>query len=164
MRSSRRFGFLIFFFVIASFFSHIILAFPRSPSQPATATQPRPTHTSLPSITPNYGPLLRRNGFDLGNGWHISIENYEIFIPLGYATNELLNFYHEIITSSRTEWYNGNPAVPQFKLALGALEVIFRSNGPIPWDWVSEFGEALVSAAFVISRAFSYPRPHGRTD
>ena len=151
MRSSRRSGFLIFFFAFSSLFSLVILAFPHSPSQPATATLPQRTHRSLPSITPNYSPLLRRNGVDLGNGWHMSIENHEIFIPLGYATHQLLNFYHEIVISSRTEWYNRNPAVPQFSLALGALEIIFRSNSPIPWDWVSAFGEMLVGAAFDIS-------------
>ena len=75
----------------------------------------------------------------------MSIENYEIFIPLGYATHQLVQFYQEIITLSSTESHNRNPAIPQFKLALGTLELIFRSNSPIPWHWVTEFGEALVS-------------------
>ena len=163
MRSSRRFRFLIFTFAFSSLFSHVILAFPHVPSQPATATLPQRTQTSSPSITPNYGPLLRRNDVDLGNGWHMNIENYEIFIPLGYATHQLMRFYREIIASSHAEWYNRNPALPQFKLALGALEVIFRSNSPIPWDWVSEFGQILVSTAFGES-GISYPRPHWRTD
>ena len=163
MQSSGRFGFLIFLFAYSVFFSHDISAFPHSRSRPATTIPLPRTQTPSPSITPNYHPLLPRNGVDLGNGWHMSIDNYELFIPLGYATHELVRFYREIITSSHTEWHNNHPALPQFKLAFGALELIFRSNSPIPWNWVSEFGETLASAAFDI-HDICYPSPHWRID
>ena len=76
----------------------------------------------------------------------MDLDNYEVFIQLGVAIHDLVRFYNEITASSRVQINNSNPARGHCQLAVGILEIIFRSNDPIPWEWMAEFGSALVSA------------------
>ena len=82
----------------------------------------------------------------------MSIDNYEMFIPLGFAAAELIRFYTTLLSQSRRRANDRDPALSHFNMVVGSLKIAFGSTDPIAWDWVTSFTEELVSFPLMLSR------------
>ena len=82
----------------------------------------------------------------------MSIDNYEMFIPLGFAAAEMIRFYTTLLTQSRGRANGGAPALSRFHMVLGSLKIAFESTDPIAWEWVTRFAEDIVSLPPRLSR------------
>ena len=125
-----------------------------SPFSPAfnAAVASRNIPLSQRSALQDHPSLRKRIGADLEEGWHMSIDNYELFIPLGFAAAEMIRFYTNLLTMSRRRANDGDPALSNFHMVVGSLKIAFGSTDPIAWDWVTRFTEELVSFQSKLSR------------
>ena len=120
------------------------LSLPQS-SHHSTVVSPRGVSgPSSPSV-PHYHRRLKRINGDLEDGWHMSIDNYEIFIPLGFAAADMIFFYSDLLNQARRHARLNNPGLREFQSIFGALKLLFISNDVITWDFVTDFAEDLVS-------------------
>ena len=143
-------SFSILLLIFSSSILPTVFAFHPSPSFNA-AVAPRNIPFSQRYALQNYRPLRKRIGADLEGGWHMSIDNYEMFIPLGFAAAELIRFYTALLTQSQRRAHGREPALSRFHMVVGSLQIAFASTDPIPWDWVTTFTEELVSPPFKLS-------------
>ena len=77
----------------------------------------------------------------------MSIENYEVFIPLGLAAADMIRVYSDLLTQARQHANLNNPGLREFQLTYGVLKLLFTSNDVITWGFVTDFAEELVSLA-----------------
>ena len=82
----------------------------------------------------------------------MSIDNYEMFIPLGFAAAELIRFYSALLNHSRRRANDRDPTLSRFHMVIGSLKIAFTSTDPIAWEWVTSFTEELVSIPPRLSR------------
>lgn len=82
----------------------------------------------------------------------MTIDNYEMFIPLGFAAAEMIRFYTVLLNQSRRRANDGDPALSRFHMVVGSLKIAFASTDPITWDWVTNFTEEIVRLNPKLSR------------
>ena len=142
-----------FLLLVLLFSINVILALPPSFSDvTVTASQKIPSASHPFRHLHDYHTHTKRTATDLGNGWHMSIDNYETFIPLGISLADLVRFYNDLLSAGHAQATQNRPALSHFIVAYGALQMTFWSTDLIPWSWLIDFGEQLVGAVFCCLR------------
>lgn len=144
MHFHHRLG-LILVLLFCTFLGNV-LALPQSSHHSAAISSRGISAPSSPSV-PQYHRRLKRIDADLDDGWHMSIENYEIFIPLGYAAVDMIRFYTDLQAQARRHASLNHPGLREFQSTYGVLKILFTANDIITWDFVVGFAEELVSLA-----------------
>lgn len=145
MHFHQRLGLTLLVLLICTSLGNV-LALPQSSHHSTAISPPGISAPSSPSA-PHRHRRLKRMDADLEDGWHMSIENYEVFIPLGLAAADMIRFYGDLLTQARQHASLNSPGLREFQLTLGVLKLLFTSNYVITWDFVTEFAEELVSLA-----------------
>ena len=140
------------FLIISFSILQTVFAFPPSTPDFNAAVAPRNIPFPQHFASQNYRSLRKRIGADLEEGWHMSIDNYEMFIPLGIAAAEMIRFYTVLLNQSRRRANDGDPALSRFHMVVGSLKIAFASTDPITWDWVTNFTEEIVRLNPKLSR------------
>lgn len=60
------------------------------------------------------------------------------------AANDLTQFYSAILTMARVVWARGTPQTWR-RAMMGGLVLMFQSDSPIPWEFLSAFLTTMVS-------------------
>ena len=63
------------------------------------------------------------------------------------AANDLTQFYSVVLTMARVVWARGTPRTWR-RAAMGGLVLMFHSDSPIPWEFLSAFLTTMVSTIY----------------
>ncbi|KAI4170618.1 MAG: hypothetical protein LQ343_004850 [Gyalolechia ehrenbergii] len=75
----------------------------------------------------------------IGNGWSLHFRSLDIcHTNVDFAASELLDFYNQVLAAALPAWSRQPPATAH-GATLGDVSIHFRSDVPIPWDFIHSY-------------------------
>jgi len=92
------------------------------------------------------GGLAFQHAFDIGNGWNMYYSSWPAAIlPVQPAAWALVNLYMSIVLQAKAAWKRGPPQ-HSYTMSFGKILIVMVCpQKPIPWQFVVNFAEKLLS-------------------